>query len=141
MTEPGAETQAFLERMPDLILGTLRRDGSPQASPLWYLWSNGEFTISTVTNTAKWWNLKRDPRCSVCVDEPDTGRMVVAYGSAELRVDRVRQETAPIVDKYYPGRPDEAAAHMDRIFGDPAQRVIIAVRPDELITRRLDEPE
>ncbi len=139
MIRPGDETQSFLERMPNLVLGTLRRDGSPQASPLWYLWNEGEFVMSTVTSTAKWWNLKRDPRCSVCVDEPDSGRMVVAYGSAELRVDQVRSETAPIVAKYYPGRPEQAAAHMARIFGNPARRVIIALRPDELITRRLDE--
>ena len=139
MLDIGPGTQQFLEQMPNLILGTLRRDGSPQASPLWYLWSDGEFTVSTVTHTAKWWNLHRDPRCSVCVDEPDTGRMVVAYGTADLREDDVWAQTASIVDKYYPGQPARARAHMDRIFGDEARRVIIAVRPIELITRRLDE--
>jgi PPOX class probable F420-dependent enzyme len=139
MIKIGPETEDFLGRMPNLILGTLRRDGSPQASPLWYRWANGEFTISTVTHTAKWWNLQRDPRCSVCVDEPETGRMVVAYGSAELREEDVWNQTAPLVAKYYPGRPAEARAHMDRIFGDEARRVIIAVRPSQVIVRRLDE--
>lgn len=137
--EVGPETRLFLEKMPDLILGTLRKDGSPQASPLWYLWANGEFTISTVTYTAKWWNLQRDPRCSVCVDDPATGQMVVAYGTAELREDDVWAQTAPIVDKYYPGDPAGAAAHMERIFSSEHRRVIIAMRPDELIVRRLDE--
>lgn len=139
MSAIGPLTKRYLEEMPDLVLGTLRKDGSPQASPLWYLWADGEFTMSTVTNTAKWWNLQRDPRCSVCVDDPDTGRMVVAYGSAELRSGDVRAETARIVAKYYPDDPAAADAHMERIFDAAAQRVIIAVRPAELIGRRLDE--
>jgi PPOX class probable F420-dependent enzyme len=139
MTAINAQTEQFLERMPNLILATLRRDGSPQVSPLWYRWSDGRFVMSTVTWTAKWHNLNRDARCSICVDEPETGRMVVAHGSAELIVDDVRAQTEPIVAKYYPGDPSAAAEHMERIFGDPAQRVIISVRPDRLITRRLGE--
>jgi len=134
-----AETQEFLDRMPNVVLGTVRADGSPQASPLWYLWADGEFVMSTVTYTAKWWNLKRDPRCSVCVDEPHTGRMVVAYGSAELRVDDVRRQTAPIVAKYHQEDAAGAEALMARIFGADARRVIIAVRPSQIITRRLGE--
>ena len=75
------ETRTFLESQRNLVLGTLRRDGARQASPVWYLWTGDAFVISTISATAKWWNLKRDPRCSVCVDDPETGRMVVAYGA------------------------------------------------------------
>jgi len=139
MKEISAETQRFLEEMPNLILATIRRDGSPQMSPLWYLWRDGRFTISTVTWTAKWKNLQRDARCSVCIDDPGTGQMVVAYGSAELVVNDVRSATHQLVAKYYPGDPAAAEAHMERIFNDPAQRVIISMSPDDIITRRLGE--
>lgn len=137
MIDVGVETDRFLRAGQDLVLGTLRRDGSPQASPVWYLWTGTSFLISTTDRTAKWHNLHRDPRCSICVDEPETGRMVVAYGEAELVTEDVRRRTEPLVAKYYPGDPDATRAHMDRIFaGD--RRVLIDVVPDQIVTRRLD---
>ena len=136
---PGAETERFLRGQPNLVLGTTRRDGSPQSSPLWYLWTGVSFLMSTVSWTAKWHNLRRDPRCSVCVDDPETGRMVVAYGEAELHEGDVRERTRGIVDKYYPFDPAAADAHMERIFTSPDPRVLIEVAPTRLIARRLDQ--
>lgn len=135
---PGPETATFLENQPNLILGTLMRDGSPQASPVWYLWADGSFWISTIDTTAKWKNLLRDPRCSVCVDEPDTGRMVVAYGRARIHTEEVRARTHEIVQKYYYGDPKRVRAHMERIFNAGERRVLIEVIPERLIARRLD---
>lgn len=130
--------QSFLERQPNLILGTIRKDGSPQASPLWYLWTGSSFLISTVDTTAKWANLQRDPRCSVCVDDPTTGQMIVAYGRAELKSDDVEDKTRALLDKYYPGDPERTEDHMKRIFDGSSKRVLIDVVPDEIITRKLD---
>lgn len=135
----GPESKAFLEDMPNLILGTIRRDGSPQASPVWYLWTGASFLVSTIDTTAKWQNLLRDRRCSVCVDKPETGQMIVAYGEASLHVDDVQQRTHQLVAKYYKGEPERTDAHMERIFNSPSRRVLIEVMPQELITRRLDE--
>lgn len=133
---PAAES--FLEKQPNLILGTIRRDGSPQMSPLWYLWTGSSFLISTVDTAAKWKNLQRDPRCSVCVDEPSTGQMIVAYGEAELTSEDVEDATRPLVAKYYPGEPERTEEHMRRIFDGSARRVLIDVIPDQIITRKLD---
>ena len=126
-------TQTFLEEETNLILATVRGDGSPQISPVWYLWKDGKFVISTITRTAKWWNLKRDLRCSVCVDDPISGKMVVAYGVAELDDGDVWDKTWDLVAKYR--EPREVQGHMDRIFRQ--RRVLITVRPDRLITRQL----
>lgn len=137
MKEIGAATQRFLEDRPDLVLGTIRRDGAPQASPVWFLWDGGSFLVSTTIRTAKWHNLGRDRRCSVCVDDPSTGQMVVAYGRAVRHEEGVRGPTARLVAKYYPGDPERAASHVERIFaGD--RRVLIEVVPDRIITRRLE---
>ncbi|MEX1004176.1 MAG: PPOX class F420-dependent oxidoreductase [Acidimicrobiia bacterium] len=128
----------FLEERPTLTLGTIRKDGSPQASVVWYLWDGSSFLVSTVPTTAKWQNLLRDPRCSLCVEEPGSGQMVVAYGQATLDDGDVRARTRDLVAKYY----DDAAdtdAHMERIFRTN-DRVLIEVVPDRLIPRRL-EPE
>ena len=126
----------FLEERPTATLGTVRKDGSPQASVVWYLWDGHEFVISTVHTTAKWRNLARDGRCSLCIEHPDTGQMVVAYGSAVLVEGDVRRRTGDLVAKYYED-PAAAMAHMDRIFATE-DRVLIRLRPETLITRRLD---
>jgi PPOX class probable F420-dependent enzyme len=137
---PGPETERFLQEQPNLILATVRRDGAPQVSPLWYLWTGESFLISTIDSTAKWANLGRDPRCSVCVDDPGTGRMVVAYGDARLHAGDVRSATRDIVDKYYPDDEVGAVAHVERILGADDARVIIEVVPEKIIARRLDLP-
>ncbi len=135
-TSVNAATQAFLEQQTNLVLATSRRDGSPQMSPVWYLWRDGVFVISTIASTAKWRNLQRDPRCAVCVDDPATERMVVAYGAAELDDGDVWDRTRELVEKYR--RPDEVQGYMDRIFADQ-KRVLITVRPERLVTRLLPD--
>ena len=106
-SEIGPEITAFLESQRNLVLGTLRKDGSPQASPVWYLWNGDAFVISTITATAKWWTLKRDPRASICVDDPATGQMVIAYGDAVLELDDIWDRTRDLVAKYYLDDPDQ----------------------------------
>ena len=138
LSDIGPDTTAFLQSQRNLILGTLRRDGSPQASPVWYLWTGEAFVISTNTATAKWWNLKRDPRASVCVDNQETGQMVIAYGNAELESEDVWDVTRDLVAKYHPDDPDQIDRFMGIIFEDQT-RVLITVKPDDLITRSPDE--
>ncbi|MDH3248385.1 MAG: PPOX class F420-dependent oxidoreductase [Acidimicrobiia bacterium] len=135
MVEITSEVEAFLHQRPTVTLGTIRRDGSPQASVLWYLWADGEFVMSTIRSTAKWKNLLRDPRCSLCIEDPESGSMVVAYGDARLQSDDVRSKTRAIVDRYYDD-PADADAHMERIFAAD-DRVLITVRPRRLLTRKL----
>jgi PPOX class probable F420-dependent enzyme len=125
----------FLQERPTATLGTVRRDGSPQASVVWYLWDGSTFLISTVPTTAKWHNLRRDPRCSLCVEEPESGQMVVAYGRARLDDGDVRARTRDLVAKYYDNDAD-TDAHMERIF-QSNDRVLIEVIPDRMIPRRL----
>ena len=128
--------EAFLQERPTATLGTIRRDGSPQASVVWYLWDQGEFVISTIHATAKWHNLKRDPRCSLCIEDPDTGQMVVAYGTAQLDDADVLARTRDLVDRYYDD-PADTDAHVERIMA-PGDRVLVTIRPDRMLTRKLD---
>jgi PPOX class probable F420-dependent enzyme len=135
MAEITHTVDSFLHERPTATLGTIMRDGSPQASVLWYLWDSGEFVMSTIRSTAKWHNLLRDLRSSVCVEDPESGRMVVAYGDARLEEGDVRSRTRDIVDRYYDD-PADTDAHMDRIFS-AGDRVLISVRPKRLLTRKL----
>ncbi len=41
------DTQRFLTEPCNVILGTLRKDGSPQLNPMWFYWTGEVFYIST----------------------------------------------------------------------------------------------
>ena len=126
----------FLDSQLNVVMSTIRADGSPQISPLWYLFDGESFIISTAKETAKWHNLQRDPRVALCVDEPETGRMVVAYGRATLEDEDIWDTTQRLVEKYVK-EPAAVAAHMQRIFANWT-RVIVRVKPDKIITRKLE---
>jgi len=73
---------------------------------------------------------------ALCVDDAESGRMVVAYGRALLVDDGIWELTRRLVEKYIHDR-DAVQAHMERIFSNWT-RVILKVRPDRIIIRNLD---
>lgn len=133
--EIDAEIDQLLRDQEHVVLGTLRGDGSPQASTLWYLWTGEEFILSTQPTTAKWKNLQRDPRCSLCVDDPAKGLMAVAYGEARLVEGDVEDLTRRVCAKYYGDRDDLIDLHMEEIFR--TTRSIIIVEPDTVVARQV----
>ena len=64
--------------------------------------------------------------------------MVIAYGNAELESEDVWDVTRDLVAKYHPDDPDQIDRFMGIIFEDQT-RVLITVKPDDLITRSPDE--
>jgi PPOX class probable F420-dependent enzyme len=81
---PGA--RAFLMELRFAALATLNKDGSPQQSAMWYDLEGETILMNTTTSRAKYRNLVRDPRASVCV--VDGYRAVIIGGHAELDDDQ-----------------------------------------------------
>ena len=130
MTKTPALTPAqeqFLLTMPHAIVATIRKDGTPQLTPTWYLWDGAAFIISTLTWTRKYNNLKRDPRVTLCIDGFQRHTQYVQVsGTAEIVEGDVAEATKAIIRKY---EPDEETTqrHWDEAKAD---RVIIRLRPD-----------
>lgn len=138
MNEPTISLAAkkFLAEPRNLILSTIRRDGRPQVSPVWFLWRGGEFLISTTVATAKWKNLQRDQRCTGIVDSPE-GPYLIVFGVAVLSTENEPHlYTSEIVGKYKPG--DEFEPYMETVRQERPDRGIIRVKPDKIITNELD---
>jgi PPOX class probable F420-dependent enzyme len=128
VTIPTPEQQeAFLRRMPNAIVATIRRSGLPQLTPNWYLWTGEVFWISTASWTAKTHNLKRDPRVVLCIDDPEGGDYASIEGTATLlEGEAAREPSLELIRKYV----DEPGVipHWDRI-NEHDDRVVIVIRP------------
>ena len=123
----------FLARMRNAVLATIRRDGSPQATPAWFHWDGEVVRISSPNWTRKVANVRRDERVSVCVDDQVSGTYVTMFGTAELvEGEHVRDESWPILLKYL--HEDEARIRWQRINADN-ERVVIRVRPNKVVWR------
>ncbi len=85
ITMTPTEIDTFLAVTRHAVMGTNRIDGSPQLSPVWYLYRDGKFYTSVYAGCAKHLNLRRDHRVTVCVDGvyPDS-RYVAIYGTVEI---------------------------------------------------------
>lgn len=67
-------------------LTTLRGDGSPHVTPVWFLLDERTFWIASSTVNVKVRNMRRDPRVSVAVDGSGH-RPAVAEGTARVHRD------------------------------------------------------
>jgi PPOX class probable F420-dependent enzyme len=130
------QIETFLKAPRHAVVGTNWVDGSPQLSPVWYIFEEGRLYISIGAGSAKHRNLKRDPRISVCVDgcHPDA-RAVMIYGTTELiegdhplRTDMRWR----IIRQYY--ETEEAARrYADEVRDLPS--VLVIVTPHKIISQ------
>ena len=63
-----AQVLEFLEEDRHAILATKGRKGTPQLTPVWYVFEDGVLYVSAQTSTVKVRNLRRDATVSVCID-------------------------------------------------------------------------
>ncbi|GGS60284.1 PPOX class F420-dependent oxidoreductase [Streptomyces violaceus] len=69
-------------------LSTVRADGSPHVTPVWFLLDGGDIVLTTETDGVKGRNLARDGRFALCVDEDRPPyAFVLLQGHAETSED------------------------------------------------------
>ena len=130
-----AQVEEFLQVPRFAVVGTIRRNGAPQLTPVWYLYESGRVYVSMSVNSAKYRNLSRDPRVCICIagQHPDA-RAVMIHGAAEL----IPEESAWSNDihwrltRRYCDNDEEAQAFIDSIPMDE-KSALVAVTPDKVI--------
>ena len=131
------EIQAFLQAPRFVIVGTNRRDGPPQLTPVWYLHQRGQIFLSMDVASAKYRNLKRDPRIALCIagDHPDA-RSVMMYGTVEFvpgDEEAARDINWKITRRYYDSDA-ETREYLDSVAGNGDSAVVV-VTPDKVIAQ------
>jgi PPOX class probable F420-dependent enzyme len=129
------QVEAFLQAPRFAVVGTNRVDGPPQLTPVWYLYENNQIYVSIYLNSAKYRNLRRDPRIGVCIagEHPDA-RAVMIYGTVEL----IQEDSTwfneicwRLVRRYYDS-DEEAQSYLDSEAGG-GDSVLAVVTPEKII--------
>jgi PPOX class probable F420-dependent enzyme len=83
-------------------LTTVRADGTPQPSPVWFVWDGTELLIYSQPKTQKLRNIARNPRVSLHFDGNGTGGdIVIITGTARLAPDAPPADALPAYTTKY----------------------------------------
>lgn len=130
MSLPKEVIDQFLAERRNVVLGTIRKDGSPQLNPMWFYWTGEVFYISTTRSRFKYNHLQRDPRVTLCIDDVTGFQTVIVEGRAQIVEDDIWRPTRLIVEKYVD--KDHVEARLARMQTEP--RVILIIRPEKWIS-------
>jgi PPOX class probable F420-dependent enzyme len=133
-TKAGARALERLEREAVLWLTTVNRDGQPQASPVWFLWVDGEIILYSRADTPRAANIRANPRVAANLDGDGEGGDVVSI-EGEARIARERATLADVPPAYVEKYAEKLAAYgwtMESMLVDyPAE---IRIRPTRVRT-------
>jgi PPOX class probable F420-dependent enzyme len=93
-TKAGARGAKRLEEERIIWLTTVRADGTPQSSPVWFLWDGTEFLVYSQPGRPKLRNIEGNPRVALNLNSDDGGGDVVTVSGAA----RIDPEAAPVKD-------------------------------------------
>ncbi|HLJ66110.1 MAG TPA: PPOX class F420-dependent oxidoreductase [Chloroflexota bacterium] len=114
--ELSSTARAFLREKRFAVLATVNRNGTPQQSVVWYDLDGDEILMNTKAGRIKERNLRRDPRCSICID--DGYRYLTIRGTVTLIDDQaVAQEDIRRLSTRYHG-PERAEQQMRDQFSN-----------------------
>ena len=118
----------LLQQRSPCFLATLMPDGSPQLTETWVTTDGQNVVLNIVGGMQKERNLRRDPRVSVNVVDPDNvnrfyevrGRVVsMTTDGGNESIDEISQKYLSIPYPFFSGNPDEA-------------RVIVTIEADKV---------
>jgi nitroimidazol reductase NimA-like FMN-containing flavoprotein (pyridoxamine 5'-phosphate oxidase superfamily) len=126
------EIEALLALDVPARFATLDADGFPHVTPLWFVWHDGAFHLTSYSDRPHLRRLADNPRAGLCVDIEQSARedgerpnlQVRATGTAELLPDEEGAWTQRIDEKYVRARA--GAPHASARTAHP--RVLIRLR-------------
>ena len=131
------QIDSFLAEPRHAVVGVVRSDGAPQLSPVWILYDNGLVYFSIFVDSAKYRQLERDSRISICVDagHPDA-RAVMIQGTAELarETSASYEDLSRRINRRYHESDDAARIYMEQTKAQGPGALVI-VSPEKIIGR------
>ena len=126
------EIKEFLNRKLIATLVTLRQDGSPHASPMWYMYQDGKFYSGTGRESLKVRNIQRDDRVSLCIStHNEPYQYIVVDGTCEI-VKGDTKRTLPRVSVRYLG--EKRGKAFDEEMAQIGESVMLVITPTKILT-------
>jgi PPOX class probable F420-dependent enzyme len=123
------ELREFLSQPLIADIVTLKKDGSPQITPVWYDFDGTYLYVSTTTDRAKGRNIKHDNRIAVSVRNETAHKVVLFSGTADILEDSAHVLVREIAARYTP--PDKVDGFLS---GLETNRVILRMKPTKTIS-------
>jgi len=124
-----AELREFLSQPLIADIVTLKKDGSPQITPVDYYFDGTYLYFSTTTDRAKGRNVKRDNRIAVSIRNENAHKVVLFAGTADILDDTDHALVRRIIARYWP--PDKVD---ETLGGLEANRIILRMKPTKTIS-------
>jgi PPOX class probable F420-dependent enzyme len=83
-TPAGSQASALLADAYVVWLTTVRHNGQPQSSPVWFVIDGGEFLVFSLADTARLANIAANPRVSLNLDSNAGADVVTVEGIARV---------------------------------------------------------
>jgi PPOX class probable F420-dependent enzyme len=110
-------------------LATVLRDGSPQVTPVWYMYDGGKIFVNTAKDRVKYRNILRDDRVQLLVDEGY--QYVLVKGRARVAAERdANKDIETLAVKY---RGEAEGRRQARELYWKQERVTLEILPRKLI--------
>jgi PPOX class probable F420-dependent enzyme len=124
------ERDAFLAESNVAVLATVDRRGRPHAAPIWYLYEDGVFIMSTGHGSQKHRNIEASPEVTLVVDRRTLPYYaVMARGPVEVGSALTNDERLRIVRRYL--NEEQTQRYMERVSGQDS--VSLRLKPRKLI--------
>ena len=126
------EMNNFLDERWIARIATLKKDGSPHLTPVWYAWDGQKFVIVTRKDRVKYRNIGADGRVALCIDKPNPPtKGVIAEGKAEPTDADLRRLMEKVIGRYVDGKEDREK-HLKRWLDEP--RTLLLAYPNKILT-------
>lgn len=116
------------------VLATVRRDGSPHLTAVWYLIDSDEIRVAITTDRAKYRHVLRDPRVSLCIASTDLPyKLVTLEGRARIEEEGGHELMEELSICYYGEEEGRAYAAYSRDVVKE-DRVVLTFRPENVMS-------
>jgi PPOX class probable F420-dependent enzyme len=122
--------EAFLHEANVAVLTTVDRKGRPHGAPIWYLYDDGEFVISTSQSSQKARNIEANPEVCLVIDRrtvPYYAAMV--HGRAEIRPKLSEAERLRLAVRYL--GDERGKAYVTRVPDEDG--ITVRLRPRKVV--------
>jgi PPOX class probable F420-dependent enzyme len=124
------EQEAFLNESNVAVLATVDPRGRAHAAPIWYVYDNGVFIMSTGSGSQKHRNIEANPEVTLVVDQRTLPYYaVMARGAIEIGPPLSAEDRFRIVRRYL--NEEQATRYMERMTGQDS--ISLRLKPRKLI--------